>query len=582
MRYFKSLSRHYSTGSTILFKGNKNKVVNAYFGVIDSYDLSLFSEKMLNINLDVNNVYTVYVKVRYSKDSFFMVGNQFGFKYESEGDFEVLFGDMRSRLEEYFSHYNLVDEDIIYIQVSFRLLDRMVYSDISIDKEVLENVTVMEKKDTLALVSIPTTTEEDSLGQPLPLVIDKNNKIIQVNVIIKGIKSNFLDTILEKTKYIRSNHKDVITEFDNNYKFYYIKSTLDYILVVKELGHNSVEKLKYSTSGVLLSKITDKLEGNLLIRSKGSETMYIENDSVIKTTNLITFTALEKYKVKNISWLPNTNIGSIDIETYLNNNNVHEIYALGFRTKLDSEPVVYYINDKYDSDTLVLTMIDELLRSKYSDITFYCHNLGGYDVIFILKILNNYNDNKDNKEKYKLSFRLRDNKVIKLKITKDNKSLVILDSYCVLTSSLKDLAEDFEVKTQKSVFPYEFSRQNHLFYKGNTPGIHLYKDITIEDYKEIYKQDWSFKDETIKYLKDDLNCLYEILISANNQFFEDYKINIMEALTISGLAMKIYLSKFYSVNIPSINKPSIYKDIKKAYYGGKTGAYGPYGGNLNY
>lgn len=46
--------------------------------------------------------------------------------------------------------------------------------------------------------------------------------------------------------------------------------------------------------------------------------------------------------------------------------------------------------------------------------------------------------------------------------------------------------------------------------------------------------------------------------------------------------MKIYLSKFYSVNIPSINKPSIYKDIKLAYYGGKTGAYGPYGGNLNY
>lgn len=253
--------------------------------------------------------------------------------------------------------------------------------------------------------------------------------------------------------------------------------------MIKELGLNSVEKLKYSTSGVLLSKITDSLQGNLLIRSKGSETMYIENDKVIKTTNLITFTALEKYKVKNISWLPNTNIGSIDIETYLNNNNLHEIYALGFRTKLDPEPVVYYINDKYDSNILVLTMIDELLRSKYIDITFYCHNLGGYDVIFILKILNNYNDNKDNKEKYKLSFRLRDNKVIKLKITKDNKSLVILDSYCVLTSSLKDLAEDFKVKTQKSVFPYEFSRQNHLFYKGNTPGIHLYKDITIEDYK---------------------------------------------------------------------------------------------------
>jgi hypothetical protein len=168
---------------------------------------------------------------------------------------------------------------------------------------------------------------------------------------------------------------------------------------------------------------------------------------------------------------------------------VHEIYALGFITKLDPEPVVYYINDKYDSNTLVLTMIDELLRSKYSDITFYCHNLGGYVVIFLIKVLNNYNDNNDNKEKYKLSYRLRDNKVIKLKITKDNKSLVILDSYCVFTDSLAKLAKDFGVETQKSVFPYEFSRQNHLIYKGNTPGIHLYKDITLDKYKEIYRED---------------------------------------------------------------------------------------------
>lgn len=32
-------------------------------------------------------------------------------------------------------------------------------------------------------------------------------------------------------------------------------------------------------------------------------------------------------------------------------------------------------------------MINEMLRSKYSNITFYAHNLGGYDIIFILKIM---------------------------------------------------------------------------------------------------------------------------------------------------------------------------------------------------
>ncbi len=50
-----------------------------------------------------------------------------------------------------------------------------------------------------------------------------------------------------------------------------------------------------------------------------------------------------------------------------------------------AEPVTYYINDYLDSGDLVLSMIEELLHPKYSNITFYCHNIGGYDVVFILK-----------------------------------------------------------------------------------------------------------------------------------------------------------------------------------------------------
>lgn len=50
----------------------------------------------------------------------------------------------------------------------------------------------------------------------------------------------------------------------------------------------------------------------------------------------------------------------------------------------------------------------------------------------------------------------------------------------------------------------------------------------------------------------------------------------MESVTISGLAMKIYLSKYYAGNIPRILKPSIYRDIKQGYYGGITEVYKPY------
>jgi hypothetical protein len=104
----------------------------------------------------------------------------------------------------------------------------------------------------------------------------------------------------------------------------------------------------------------------------------------------------------------------------------------------------------------------------------------------------------------------------------------------------------------------------------------------VEDYSKIYQEEWSFKDETIKYLKNDLNCLYEIVVNANNQLFNDYKVNIKDAITISGLSIKIYLNKYYNDNIPMINKPSIYKDIKQGYYGDITEVYKPYGENLFY
>ena len=228
-------------------------------------------------------------------------------------------------------------------------------------------------------------------------------------------------------------------------------------------------------------------------------------------------------------------------------------------------------------------MINELLRSKYSDFIFYCHNLGGYDVVFILKALYNYNDKcLYSKDKYNISCILRNDKIIKVTIKKDMSKVIIVDSYCMFTTSLNKLGRDFDVKTLKSVFPYKFATDSHLFYKGNTPDIEFYNDMSKEQYKLLYTDNWSFKDETIKYLNNDLDCLYEIMIKGNRQIFLDFNINIMEAITISGLVMKIYLNKFYKDNIPSIKKPSIYADLKKAYYGGITEVYKPYGQNLFY
>ncbi len=92
---------------------------------------------------------------------------------------------------------------------------------------------------------------------------------MEIIVTVNSISFNFLDLIREKTKYIRTNHKDIIADFDTSYKVYYIKSYIDYILAIKELEENKVEKLKYSLFGVLLNKIIDISDSNKLIRSRG-------------------------------------------------------------------------------------------------------------------------------------------------------------------------------------------------------------------------------------------------------------------------------------------------------------------------
>lgn len=57
-------------------------------------------------------------------------------------------------------------------------------------------------------------------------------------------------------------------------------------------------------------------------------------------------------------------------------------------------------------------------------------------------------------------------------------------------------------------------------------------------------------------------------------------------MTISGLAVRIYLKDFYNNNnnnnIPEVNKLSVYKDLKLAYYGGITEVYKPSGHKLYY
>ena len=61
-----------------------------------------------------------------------------------------------------------------------------------------------------------------------------------------------------------------------------------------------------------------------------------------------------------------------------------------------------------------------------------------------------------------------------------------------------------------------------------------------------------------------------------------YRVDMTNSLTVSGLSLSVFMSKYYDNNIPEISQSSMYKDIKLAYYGGMTEVYKPHGKNLYY
>jgi len=90
----------------------------------------------------------------------------------------------------------------------------------------------------------------------------------------------------------------------------------------------------------------------------------------------------------------NNKIGTIDLETYGSNFGLgyHQVYAAGFSIKGKTE--LYYIELGENSDDFVNKIFFNIFMST-KDLdghTFYVHNLGKFDSIFILKALTKNNE----------------------------------------------------------------------------------------------------------------------------------------------------------------------------------------------
>lgn len=226
-------------------------------------------------------------------------------------------------------------------------------------------------------------------------------------------------------------------------------------------------------------------------------------------------------------------------------------------------------------------------ENKYRNIVFYICNMGKFDSLFIMKNLSVYNQYIENPYTFESVNRDSDSIKLVVKRTIDNKvkRVVSHDSFAMLAYSLVYLCKAFDTDCQKSLFPYDLVTTKTLFYRGKIPSISYYNDTSHDDYKVLYTDNWDLKAETIKYLSNDLISLYEVLVEFSRELHGMFGLHMLDPLTISGLAMKLYLMKYYNKNnnpLPIIGDSTMFENTKKSYYGGRVEVFHPYGKNLYY
>lgn len=464
--------------------------------------------------------------------------------------------------------------------------------------------------------------------------------MIIYNLISKNIEPNLLS--LSNSSVIKNNNSK---EFLSQKSIYFKTKFYDYdtphhrfiiISNVRDIkGGDSNNIIDYyildSINTNLIVHITDKILNPLEFeRTIGNTTLTICNQTIklVKVNKVLT-TIKPTYYVKPNFGQRNTKFGSFDLETFVISDNLSKPFAAGFLVKFDIKPKLFYITDidlkkdslptdvsasidnnkfksmvnndttnplhsninlkdlEKQSDLLVISCINEMLRSKYHNYTFYCHNFGKYDLVFIWKVLLQYNLDKGF-EIYKIIPTYRDTRVIKLELKTiiNNKlhKFSILDSMNFFDMALDKLAIEFDVETKKDFYPYTFITPQTLNYTGKTPDLSFYNKLNIKEYNSNFiKNNWNTKDETENYLIKDLKALLQIIDKYSTQIFNQYNIDFTEAMTISRLALNLFKQSYLTTDkLPIIKNPHMFKFIHKAYFGGLTEVYKPYGENLIY
>jgi hypothetical protein len=187
----------------------------------------------------------------------------------------------------------------------------------------------------------------------------------------------------------------------------------------------------------------------------------------------------------------------------------------------------------------------------------------------------------------------KDNSVLQIKIydPESKQKVIILDSLNFFPTSLKNLLISFNCNIRKGEFPHLFVRKDNLNYIGDKPESKYYglslsngngEEISLSNIDnsgqglnnphDVGEEKWNLKEECLKYLKSDVEGLFEIIDNASKHYFDNYKLNMSSFLTLPSLSLGIFGNLFFNnekYRIKMIKGP-LEKYLRESYYGGNV------------
>ena len=344
------------------------------------------------------------------------------------------------------------------------------------------------------------------------------------------------------------------------------------ILLVEDKNESGYRVLKHV-------KVVDIVKDTHLIRRYLGRTCYykiVENKYKYEYSEIpISLDNMSLYKDELKSY-PNVELGVYDFETYKDKKGNLHVYAVGIYTEKHKFHS-FYLTDYKDEVDMIKAVLDYMKKTEITQ--WFAHNGGRFDTILFLNLVLQL---KDKNKRMKIDVgdaMLHENKFYQVKIKYGTRyRLKLRDSYLLLPTTLRSLAKDLNLETEKGYFPHQFVDLSTLGYVGPYPNIKYWDRDANNTVKEGIKKKKTFnlKEKSLEYLEKDCIILYTVLKNFHKEFYELFKIDMFKSLTLPSLAVRVWKNTVYYKKIGSIKfNTNIYKAIKSAYFGGFSELYTP-------